>query len=101
MKVFIDVTKDDFWTALRDDTFIKGCYKPKPYKNYRLLTAQESCIASCRDHILILLTSVSNSTIGKRYLEQSLANFICEDFPQLAEKHNLTINRKHEYWRAK
>lgn len=97
---FIDVTKDDFWTVLRDGTAISSSNKPKPYKNFRRMTMEEDTIYSCREHTTILLFDTRKSQEQRtKELVQSMANFVCEDFPDLAKKHNLQIDHTHEYWR--
>lgn len=96
MRQFIDTTKHDFWTALVGDGVINSLLKPKPYRDHRELTFNERAIFSCKFHTAILLFNIPNN---KDLLNKSLANFICDDYPDLAAKHKLVIDRRHEYWR--
>ena len=96
MRHFIDITKDDLWTAIRNDRVITGRLKPKPYKNYRELTPNEATIVSCLGSTIILYMNFPNS---EELRWTSMANYICEDYPELAIKHGLTFDRTHEYWR--
>lgn len=98
MRQFINIIEDDFWTALRNDRIIQDRLKPKPYKNYRQLSSNEVAIVDCLSHTAILLHKFPKYEELKWL---SMANHICEEYPELANKHNLTINREHEYWREK
>ena len=111
MRKFINTTTDDLWTALRDDKVVDASVdgkKPKPYKNYRELSLGEKSLLSCKEHFLIMMIALKtgdhpavSETAIKSFIDQSMANIFCEEYPELATKHNLTINTDHEYWKNK
>jgi hypothetical protein len=103
MRYFIHTLIDDFWTAVKNDRIIESNLKPHPYKEYRELTETELIIWRGWDFIIIFFSSDHHGTYEERKVLQwkSMENDVAEEYPELAKKHNLTLDRSHEYWRKK
>lgn len=103
MRYFIHTLIDDFWTALKNDRIVESNLKPHPYKEYRELTETEIIIQRGLDHYIIFFHHERFGTYEERKALQwkSMENDVAEEYPELAAKHNLTIDRSHEYWRKK
>ena len=101
MRQFINTTTDDLWTAIRDNKIIESVTKPKPYKDHRELDFTERSIVGCSDHFMIILMNTDDGSLNKEHRLQSMANLVCLDYPELADKHGLVINTDHEYWKKK
>lgn len=98
MRYFINTSTDDFWTALVNDRIIESRTKPKPYKEHRELTQEELIVLNIkRSNLPILFHGHTNA---KEKILQSTANAVCHLLPDLAKKHGLVYDRRHEYWRA-
>lgn len=103
MRYFIHLVIDDFWTAIKNDRVIESPLKPHPYKEYRELTTEENIIYRGLEFYIVYFSNERYGTPeGRKALQwKSMANDVAEAFPDLAEKHNLVIDRAHEYWRKK
>lgn len=103
MRYFIHTLIDDFWTAIKNDRIVESNLKPSPYKEYRELTDTELLIHRGWDFIIIFFSGEHHGTYEerKKLQWQSMENDVAEEFPELAKKHNLTIDRSREYWRKK
>lgn len=104
---FINIAKHDFYTAMMEGRgcggIIRSRLKPKPYKEHRELTRTELAIYMAHEHFLIMLMPMGHGSPAKPDASElakiSVTNCITEDFPELAAKHNLAIDRTHEFWR--
>ena len=103
MRYFIHMLIDDFWTALKNDRIIESQLKPSPYKEYRELTETELIIQRGMDFLIIYFSNDRFGTLEerKKLQWQSMENDVAEEYPELAAKHNLKVDRAHEYWRKK
>ncbi|ACV50201.1 hypothetical protein [Delftia phage PhiW-14] len=92
----------DLWEAIEADAFVAQRLKPKPYKDWVELDTDQLSIWSCKPNLVIMLVMSGGDQVeGHKQVRQSMANMVAEAYPELATKHNLVIDRKHEYWRTK
>ena len=95
MRKFIRIS-DNIFDAEREGRIVSDRYKPKPHKEWRELTFDELVYSSHRTHLIILFHGAEDKD---KKIQKSMANFLVDAFPELAEKLNLQLDRTDEYWR--